>query len=82
MNGEGELAARANFKFATPTILGKLKSKINSNYKFRYQITGLNPGEKLHENLVDKILLAWEDLIDLYQPSLEIFSQQLDKKFN
>ena len=34
--------------------LGKLKSKINSNYKFRYQITGLNPGEKLHENLVDK----------------------------
>ncbi len=32
--------------------------------------------------VVDKILLKWEDLIDLYQPSLEIFSQQLDKKFN
>ena len=32
--------------------------------------------------VVDKILLEWEDLIDLYQPSLEIFSQQLDKKFN
>ena len=34
--------------------LGKLKSKINPNYKFKFKITGLKPGEKLHENLVDK----------------------------
>ena len=33
--------------------LGKIKSKINPNYNFRYKITGLQPGEKLHEKIID-----------------------------
>ena len=31
--------------------------------------------------IVDKIFLSWEDLIDLYQPSIDVFSQRLKKKF-
>ena len=34
--------------------LGKIKSKINPNYQFRYEVIGLQPGEKLHETIVDK----------------------------
>ena len=34
--------------------LGKIKSKINPNYHFKYNIIGLMPGEKLHETIVDK----------------------------
>ncbi len=34
--------------------LGKIKSKINPNYHFRYQVIGLQAGEKLHETIVDK----------------------------
>ena len=34
--------------------LGKIKSKINPNYNFKYKEVGLQPGEKLHENIVDK----------------------------
>ena len=34
--------------------LGKIKSKINPNYQFKYNIIGLMPGEKLHETIVDK----------------------------
>ena len=30
---------------------------------------------------VDRVLLSWEDVIDLYQPSMDIFSQRLKKKF-
>ena len=30
---------------------------------------------------IDRVLLSWEDVIDLYQPSMEVFSQQLKKKF-
>ncbi len=33
--------------------LGELKSRINPNYKFLYKITGLKPGEKLHETIID-----------------------------
>ena len=33
--------------------LGNIKSRINPNYKFRYEITGLKPGEKLHETIID-----------------------------
>ena len=34
--------------------LGKIKSKINPSYKFKYVEVGLQPGEKLHETIVDK----------------------------
>tara|TARA_B100001057_G_C22860473_1_gene954329 strand:+ start:1835 stop:4084 length:2250 start_codon:yes stop_codon:yes gene_type:complete len=34
--------------------LGKIKSKINPNYNFEYKEIGLQPGEKLHENIVDR----------------------------
>ena len=34
--------------------LGKIKSKINPNYHFRSEVIGLQPGEKLHETIVDK----------------------------
>ena len=30
--------------------LGKIKSKINPNYQFRYEVIGLQPGEKLRDN--------------------------------
>tara|TARA_E500000178_G_scaffold66773_1_gene64061 strand:- start:3114 stop:4925 length:1812 start_codon:yes stop_codon:yes gene_type:complete len=33
--------------------LGMIRTKINPNYIFRYQITGLKPGEKLYETIVD-----------------------------
>ena len=33
--------------------LGIIRTKINPNYIFKYQITGLRPGEKLHETIVD-----------------------------
>ena len=33
--------------------LGMIRTKINPNYTFRYQITGLKPGEKLYETIVD-----------------------------
>ena len=34
--------------------LGKIKSKINPNYHFKYNVIGLMPGEKLHETIVDE----------------------------
>ena len=33
--------------------LGMIRTKINPNYTFRYQITGLKSGEKLNETIVD-----------------------------
>lgn len=33
--------------------LGEIKSKINPDYKFRYKLVGLKPGEKMHETIVD-----------------------------
>ena len=33
--------------------LGKIKSRINPHYNFKYEIIGLQPGEKLHETIVD-----------------------------
>ena len=34
--------------------LGKIKTKINNDYNFEYREIGLQPGEKLNENLKDK----------------------------
>ena len=34
--------------------LGIIKSKINPNYHFKHKVVGLQPGEKLHETIVDK----------------------------
>ncbi|WP_435114236.1 SDR family NAD(P)-dependent oxidoreductase [Candidatus Pelagibacter bacterium nBUS_36] len=34
--------------------LARIKSRINPNYKFKYSVIGLQPGEKLHETIVDK----------------------------
>lgn len=34
--------------------LGRIKSRINPNYKFEFIEIGLQPGEKLHETIVDK----------------------------
>ena len=34
--------------------LARIKSRINPNYKFTYNVIGLQPGEKLHETIVDK----------------------------
>ncbi len=34
--------------------LGRIKSRINPNYKFEFNEIGLQPGEKLHETIVDK----------------------------
>jgi len=35
--------------------LARIKSRINPNYKFTYNVIGLQPGEKLHETIVDKM---------------------------
>ena len=34
--------------------LGRIKTRINPNYKFEFKEIGLQPGEKLHETIVDK----------------------------
>ena len=31
---------------------------------------------------VNRILLKWEDCIDLYKPSLDVFANKLNTKFN
>jgi FlaA1/EpsC-like NDP-sugar epimerase len=76
--------------------LGKIKSRINPHYKFRYKIIGLQPGEKLHETIVDKneskkifndeIFLVKnkdvnsKDFLKYYENLCSSFNQQNEKK--
>ena len=57
--------------------LGKIKSRINPNYNFRYEIIGLQPGEKLHETIVDK-----KEIVSKHNNEILLVKNKYNKKGN
>ena len=55
--------------------LGKIKSKINPNYHFKYQVIGLQPGEKLHETIVDK-----KEVVSKHNDEILLVKNKYNKK--
>jgi len=57
--------------------LGMIRTKINPNYTFKYQITGLKPGEKLYETIVDN-----KEIKTKFNNEIFFVKSKVNKKLN
>ncbi len=57
--------------------LGKIKSRINPNYHFQHKIIGLQPGEKLHETIVDK-----KEIVSKHSDEIFLVKSKYKRKSN